>query len=423
MMLRDLYSKEIRMHKRLFILSTIFAVILVGIAFASYRFRGGQGEILPEDDATYNGYEYEPTPYPTPYEYEPYQYEEPEPYAYQPEYTPEPVYEGDTSSPWHPIHFREVREPHPLTSDTPHGYISVHHIQHLNDYYYLRFPFSYQEKLSAAWIVQELLAIGYTWDNIQVQEFDLYDVGRSSMYIGRWHDFGVIYHNYDYIRSTYLSQNVILTVPGQSSQVIVIGAHYDTVMYPGASDNASGTALLLESAQRMRHIDNYYTLVYVFFGAEEVGLLGAHYYVNNLTPAEKDNIIFMINADVLFEGPYFIFGGGYQDPAQWRVPRGNAITQQWEEIAGDLYTSQGLEIQSYPPGIFLSSDQRVFLDSGFTVMMLFGTDFHPSGDMYFRVLHSYRDCFHYIMDRWPDKIGDAMWTFSVFLEEVLLARY
>ncbi|MCL2572845.1 MAG: M28 family metallopeptidase [Defluviitaleaceae bacterium] len=410
-------------RKNIFIISSVIAILLVGVAYGNHHFRGATGEVTP--DGAYISEENDYTPEPSPTPYEPYEYTGPELSYDPPSYHFEEElegYEGDTSSSWHPFHFRNVRQPQPLDENTPHGAIAVRHIRHLNDHYYSRFPFSYQEKRAAIWIVGELLAMGYTWDDIDVQEFDIYDVNHSSASAARWHNFGTVIHDYDYMRDTYLSQNVILTVPGESSQVIVVGAHYDTLLYPGASDNASGTALLLESAQRMLNTDNYYTIVYVFFGAEEVGLLGAHFFVDNLSDEELSNIIFMVNADVLFEGPYFIFGGGYQVPGSWS-PRSNAISRQWEELAGYLNFSQGLELISDPYSIFLSSDQRVFMEAGFTVMMLFGTDFHPSGDFYFRVFHSYRDDFHYIMDRWPDKIDDAMRTFSIFLEEVLLAMY
>jgi len=342
-----------------------------------------------------------------------------------PRFTPEQLAQGDMSSPWHPIHFTDVRAPQPLHPDIPYGYIAVNHIRHLNDHYYERFPFSYQEKRAAAWLVGELLAMGYVWDDIEVQEFHIYDVGFTADRL-RWSSGWSVYYNYDYMRNTHLSQNVVLTVPGQSDQVIVVGAHYDTVLYPGASDNASGTALLLESAQRMRHIDNYYTIVYVFFGAEEVGLLGAYHFVNIFD--DLDRILFMINADVLFEGPYFIFGGGYSSAAgtgTWSrgEARSNDITRQWERIARELNTREGLDLRNSQEAIFLSSDQLVFLDAGITVMMLYGTDFDSRGMDYFRVLHSYRDCYHYIMERWPYKIDDAMRTFSIFLERVLLESY
>jgi len=446
--------------KSIFAISVVCVCIIIGVAFASYFFIGRQGNgLLPEstnqdhdastsninDPDAYNQDSYNQEAYP-PDTYNQAQsntdqYPDQYPNAsspqetndsqendsnYQNEYqnnTQSHWYtQGDQENPWHPIHFQNPGTPLPLDQDTPHGYLSVQHIRHLNDNYYSRFPFSYQEKDAAKWIIRQLRAMGHTWDNIKVQEFGLYDVGHTSQSIERWHTFRAVYHNHNYIRNTYTSQNIILTIPGQSDQVIIVGAHYDTVLYPGASDNASGTALLLESAQRMLEMDNYYTIIYIFFGAEEVGLLGAVYYVDNLSQEELDQILFMVNADVLFEGPYFIFGGGYYVPGNWGYAQLNALTQQWEAIADHVNASESLDLHSFPPGIFLPSDQQIFMRAGLTVMMLYGTG-NPDGPAYFRVLHSYRDCYHYINEQWPYKISDAMLHFSTFLEAVLLARY
>jgi len=59
--------------------------------------------------------------------------------------------------------FPEVdRQPMQLSANTPHGEIAVSHIEFINDNLYDRFAFSYQERRTAEWIVEELLAMGYT---------------------------------------------------------------------------------------------------------------------------------------------------------------------------------------------------------------------------------------------------------------------
>ena len=224
------------------------------------------------------------------------------------------AYEGDTvyDDFWAFERFADIRGPSFETS-LPHGHIAVGLIEYINDNFPGRSPFTYLEKETAAWIIEELLAAGHDWENIEVQEFDTYDlIGISGLVDLNWRtvvsEF-ILGEGRDYqIRQDRGSQNVILTLQGQSERKIIVGAHYDSVPYPGASDNASGMALLLESAQRMLYIDHYHTIVYVFFGAEEVGLWGAYYYYESLTPQEYDNIVMMINADVLIEGPYIIYG-------------------------------------------------------------------------------------------------------------------
>lgn len=216
---------------------------------------------------------------------------------------------------WNEENFLDVREPM-FSTDLGHGEIAVGFIHHMSEELGLRTPFTYKELEAAIWIVDELLAMGHDFANIEIQEFTYWDFEEvelglmplmwelvtSPMILGTGRD--------NLIRQDRVSQNVVLTIPGRSSQTIIVGAHYDTVPYPGASDNASGVALLLESAQRMLEIDNYYTIVYVFFGAEEVGLIGAYFFYHLLSPAQRDNIVLMVNADVLIEGPYIIFGAG-----------------------------------------------------------------------------------------------------------------
>jgi len=230
------------------------------------------------------------------------------------------------------------------------------------------------------------------------------------------------------------SQNVILTVPGQSERKIIVTAHYDSIMTPGASDNASGTALLLESAYRLLGVENYFTIVYVFMGAEEIGLLGAFYYVESLTPAERNNIVLNINADVLFEGPYFFFGAGIRDEDGWWLAD-NDITLLIGEVAEYVNAAYGAALINAQPLAEMPSDQLAFLQGGHTVVTLVGLaragaegyEQFPAWHMYpgfsASIVHTEFDDYHFINATWPNKIGDAMWTFSLFLEYLLVAEF
>ena len=230
-----------------------------------------------------------------------------------------------------------------------------------------------------------------------------------------------------------MSQNVILTVPGQSERTIIVTAHYCTVMVPGASDNASGTSLLLESAYRLRYVDNYFTIKYVFMSAEEIGILGAFYYVESLTTAQRNNIVLNINADVLFEGPYFFFGSGIREQGWWL--QDNEISLLVAQVAEMVNDTYGTVLINAQPLAEMPSDQLAFLHNGHTVVSLVGLarlgaegyeDF-PAWDMYpgfgASVVHTQFDDYHFINATWPNKIGDAMWTFSLFLEYLLAAEF
>jgi len=306
--------------------------------------------------------------------------------------------------------------------EAEHGYIAMGYIKYMNDNLYGRTAFSYRELEAAMWITEQLLAMGYTWDEIEVQQFSWEDV-----YGWVWDPWEVVVDVRDFFRGFpsregRLSQNVILTVPGQSEQVIVVGAHYDSFPYPGASDNASGVALLLESAERMRYQDNYYTIVYVFFGAEEIGIVGAEFFLDSLSDEQRDAIAFMVNADVLFEGPYPLYAAGYSMGVGIQ-PQANAITRRVDAIAREIYDIYDIGIGVFPNGIFWTTDHVPFVEAGHTVVVFAGLYVDSDGRLHPRVLHTSRDCIHYINENWPGKAEHAMRTYSIFLERILLDSY
>ena len=109
------------------------------------------------------------------------------------------------------------------------------------------------------------------------------------------------------------SSNVIARVPGSSDTVIVLGAHYDTKPpSPGANDNASGCAALLEIARLVAQEPVVPTVEIVFFGAEEVigsdpddHHFGSRYRAANMTDAEWAAVAGMISIDMIGYGPDF----------------------------------------------------------------------------------------------------------------------
>lgn len=112
--------------------------------------------------------------------------------------------------------------------------------------------------------------------------------------------------------SNYPTQNVVSYVQGKEKpdSFIVFTAHYDhlgqmgrDVYFPGGNDNASGTATLLDLANHFSKPGNRpgHTIVFIAFGAEEAGLLGSGYFVDNpLFPL--DQIVFLINFDMVGSG-------------------------------------------------------------------------------------------------------------------------
>ena len=300
-------------------------------------------------------------------------------------------------------------------TETPHGHIGHWYIRHISTYLPSRVAFTYRELDAALWLKEMLYAKGFDEYQVRLQAFSYEDIsdfedfwetrfnweipGLYDVQQMGWTD-GHEIRNY--------SQNIIVTMPGQSAQTIIIGAHYDSLRYPGASDNASGVALLMEGAQRMLANDNYYTLVFVFFGAHEIGMFGGLYFYNSLTPEERENIVLFIQADILIEGPYLAFSAGYTlqlNP--------NTISSQIDIIARSLYEEYEINISPHP---MFGSEQHLFLYKGHTVLAFWGVD-----PIYFtNFLHSERDCYEYISSRFPGMIERNMNNFALFLEAILL---
>ena len=121
------------------------------------------------------------------------------------------------------------------------------------------------------------------------------------------HDTGVVAHiSWNSWQTQGAVYNFMAMVPGHDSkrreEIILIGAHRDHfgrqggLVFPGADDNASGTAVLLEVARALSKMKPRRTIVLVSFSGEEQGLLGSRLYVREPVrplPATKA----MINVD------------------------------------------------------------------------------------------------------------------------------
>ncbi|GAA0727004.1 aminopeptidase YwaD [Clostridium malenominatum] len=100
------------------------------------------------------------------------------------------------------------------------------------------------------------------------------------------------------------SQNVIATRKPHKNQdngnIVVVSAHYDSVpTAPGANDNITGVAAMLELARIFSSFPIDTEIRFVACGSEEVGLLGSAYYVSTLSEDEKTRIIANFNMDMV----------------------------------------------------------------------------------------------------------------------------
>lgn len=109
----------------------------------------------------------------------------------------------------------------------------------------------------------------------------------------------------------YTTQNVIGFIKGtkQPDSIIALTAHYDHLgrmgkktYFPGANDNASGTAMLLDMARHYSENPPEYSILFIAFAAEEAGLVGSNYYVNADPVYPLEKMKFLINMDLMATG-------------------------------------------------------------------------------------------------------------------------
>jgi hypothetical protein len=99
---------------------------------------------------------------------------------------------------------------------------------------------------------------------------------------------------------------------GDPNHVLVVDAHLDAIYGAGMLDNASGSATILDIAEKMKNVTPRNKLRFIWFGGEELGLLGSEYYVDNLPKSERNKIGYDLDADVTATPNYLI---GVLDPA------------------------------------------------------------------------------------------------------------
>jgi hypothetical protein len=111
-------------------------------------------------------------------------------------------------------------------------------------------------------------------------------------------------------KAIHTARNVIGYLPSarKNAKTIVFSAHYDhlgrmgrEVYFPGANDNASGTAMLVFLANYFKKHPSKFNMVFMAFAGEEIGLLGSQYFVSQPLINLKD-IRFLVNLDIMGSG-------------------------------------------------------------------------------------------------------------------------
>jgi hypothetical protein len=167
--------------------------------------------------------------------------------------------------------------------------------------------------------------------------------------------------------NAYATRNVVATIPGKSSadRIVILGAHYDSYsndkynLAPGADDNGSGTAALMEMAKILAGYEFDFTLKFICFSAEEWGLYGSRHYAQ-AARAAGEQIIAVINLDMI----------GYTD----RLPEDLdiVVNANSEWLANRMIAAAGryapLPILKFVNASFRGSDHAPFWDQGYSAL-------------------------------------------------------
>ncbi|GBC80666.1 Aminopeptidase YwaD [bacterium HR09] len=177
------------------------------------------------------------------------------------------------------------------------------------------------------------------------------------------------------------------TDPVVGHELVVVGAHYDHLgfggpgsnslapdvraVHNGADDNASGVAALLEIARQLAAHPPKRSVLFVSFGAEELGLLGSSYLLQHF-PLPKDWVVAMVNLDMVGrpkKGPALTVGG-------------YGTAKEWAELIPKLNRNHHLKLTTSAGG-YGASDHSSFYSAGIPVLFFFTgahEDYHKPSD-------------------------------------------
>jgi aminopeptidase YwaD len=140
------------------------------------------------------------------------------------------------------------------------------------------------------------------------------------------------------VRTMTSANLVAATQTGSTEHEVILSAHIDSAGTPGAQDNASGVAVLLELARSLSRQKLPFRMRFVFFGAEELGLLGsAAYLYHHRDDLQRCELLFNLDS-VGGKDIWIDMRGGVRNlpkvklsgkPLREAVPRANADFKRW----------------------------------------------------------------------------------------------
>ncbi|QIB70425.1 M28 family peptidase [Aminipila butyrica] len=295
-----------------------------------------------------------------------------------------------------------------LVVDRTKESVMYRHLTELSQTIGPRLAGSDAEKAAGDYIKDTLQAAGYA---VEVQPFH-WEVTNKS---------GIVVKEGD-------SSNLVAIKQGKSAEEVIVGAHYDSVnTAKGASDNASGVSVMLAAAEALKGVETDYTIRFVAFGAEEVGLKGSTYYANKMDDTDIDNTIAMINLDtVLFGDKMYAYGSLGKD--SWLCRQALDLA---DRLDLDVVTQQGLN-EAYPKGTTGDwSDHAPFRKLGLPWLYFESTNWdllqedgtYSEGDRetkkFGEIMHTKRDSMEFMDENYPERMEDRLYTYTTLLIHLL----
>lgn len=220
------------------------------------------------------------------------------------------------------------------------------------------------------------------------------------------------------------SANVVVVKPGVSEKQIIVGAHYDSVgVGEGVSDNGSGVAVMLAAAAELAGKNLPYTIKFIAFGAEEVGLQGSQYFASQMTADDIAGTVCMLNLDTLAGGDkIYVYGGA--DQAGWVRDQ---FLQKAATMEIPLETNPGLN-EEYPAGTTGDwSDHAPFKGLGIPFAYLESTnweigdlDGYMQTEKHGEIWHTENDTLAFYDAEFPGMVEGQLDSFIKVLNELLL---
>ncbi len=221
------------------------------------------------------------------------------------------------------------------------------------------------------------------------------------------------------------SANVVAVKEGDSAKQLVVGAHYDsTVVGQGYLDNATGVGLLLEVAARIKNVATPYTVVFVAFGAEEEGSLGAEYFVRGMSDVERRATIGMIDLDAPAGGDELSVASRFGGPTWLRDDALSAA----DSLDVPLVTSP--EAPGRTAGtVAAPADDVPFADADIATAIFSAVSWEASTGRRVaetasgpRIWHTPRDTVAYVDAKLPGRVKKQLRQMSLLLETLLTSK-